>query len=98
MDFKRTANILMSGHGNKCQNAFCFLITRVGKCRFACKSVSAVFEPQKEYKDSGIKFNEVCVERYTVRVAPNFVAVHNHRFMRSNNKRIVSTVRNLMIT
>ena len=44
----------------------------------------------------------LCVERYTGRyefyIAPNFVAVHNHRFMRlSNNKRIVSTVRNLMI-
>ena len=39
-----------------------------------------------------MKFNEVCVERYTGRyefyIAPNFVAVHNHRFMRSsNNKR-----------
>ena len=50
-----------------------------------------------------MKFNEVCVERYTgtryeFYIAPNFVAVHNHRFMRSsNNKRIVSTVRNLMI-
>ena len=49
-----------------------------------------------------MKFNEVCVERYTGRyefyTAANFVAVHNHRFMRSsNNKRIVSTVRNLMI-
>ena len=49
-----------------------------------------------------MKLNEVCVERYTGRyefyIAPNFVAVHNHRFMRSsNNKRIVSTVHNLMI-
>ena len=36
--------------------------------------------------------------RYEFYIAPNFVAVHNHRFMRSsNNKRIVSTVRNLMI-
>ena len=49
-----------------------------------------------------MKFNEVCVERYTGRyefyIAPNFVAFHNHRFMRSsNNKRIVSTVRNFVI-
>ena len=49
-----------------------------------------------------MKFNEVCVERYTGRyefyIAPNFVAVHNHRFMHSsNNKCIMSTVRNLMI-
>ena len=49
-----------------------------------------------------MKFNEVCVERYTGRyefyITPNFVAVHNHRFMHSsNNKRIVSTVHNLMI-
>ena len=51
-----------------------------------------------------MKFNEVCVERYTGRyefyIAPNFVAVHtcNHRFMHSsNNKRVVSRVRNLMI-
>ena len=33
-----------------------------------------------------MKFNEVCVERYTGRyefyIAPNFVAVYNHRFMR----------------
>ena len=45
-----------------------------------------------------MKFNEVCVERYTGRyefyIAPNFVAV---LLRLSNNKRIVSTVRNLMI-
>ena len=49
-----------------------------------------------------MKFNEVCVERYTGRykfyIAPNFVAVHNQRFMHSsNNKHIMSTVRNLVI-
>ena len=47
-----------------------------------------------------MKLNEVCGERLTGRykfIASNFVAVHNHRFMRlSNNKLIVPTVRHFL--
>ena len=71
---KGTDNILMSGYGNKCQNA-CRgklnkrLIKLAGERNLISPSsrtgnvsslvntnsfVSAVFEPQKEYKDSGI--------------------------------------------
>ena len=48
-----------------------------------------------------MKFNEVCEERFTGKyefIAANSVPVHNHRFMRlSNNKLIVPPVHNLMI-
>ena len=59
---KGTDNILMSGYGNKCQNASRWenLISpssRTGNVSSLVNTnsfVSAVFEPQKEYKDSGI--------------------------------------------
>ena len=62
--------------------------------------VSAVFEPQKEYKDSGI-WNLMKYVWKDIQEGTSFISLQilfNHRFMRSsNNKRIESTVHNLMI-